>query len=241
MKLSIIIAFYNSHGVVERQVKYFKAMNLPDDIEFIFVDDGSDPPFNVADYDLKNLRIHATNDKRPWTQGLARNAAAKLAKGEYLLMTDIDHILSREAIMAAYNFTGERMIFRRYLGVLLPDGTFTQDPAVLKEYGMDMNRLNTKRGLYASVHGNTFAIKKSTFELLGGYDKRICERGYHTGDDSYFNRKWGHYAAAKGIEWVMGPDVYMFPIGRFHVNYDMNPKGLFHNLSYEQTPQPMKE
>ncbi|KKT34565.1 MAG: hypothetical protein UW23_C0034G0004 [Candidatus Collierbacteria bacterium GW2011_GWA1_44_12] len=42
MKLSIIIAFYNSHEAVKRQVKYFSSMDLPDDIEFILVDDGSD-------------------------------------------------------------------------------------------------------------------------------------------------------------------------------------------------------
>jgi len=247
MKLSIIIAFYNSHGAVARQVKHFKAMNLPDDIEFIFIDDGSNPPFNIADYDLKNLRIHATNDKRPWTQGLARNAGAKLAAGEYLLMTDIDHILSKEAIMAAYNFSGDKMIFPRYFGVLLEDGTLTQDPAVLEEYGMDMNRLNTRRGLYASVHGNTFAMKKSTFELLGGYDERHCLYGHHAGhkqgEDSVLSKAWNRYAVKNGIQHAMGlgPKIYIFPIARYHVNGDKNPKGLFHNLSYEQVQQPMKE
>src|SRR3990167_5020847 len=98
MKVSIIIPIFNSHGAVARQVKYFSKMNLPDDVEFIFVDDGSDPPLHITDYELKNLRIHHTNDKRPWTQGLARNAGAKLATGKYFLMTDIDHIISREAI-----------------------------------------------------------------------------------------------------------------------------------------------
>lgn len=241
MKLSIIIAFYNSHGVVARQVKYFKAMNLPDDIEFIFVDDGSNPPHNITDYDLKNLRVHATNEKRPWTQGLARNAGAKLAGGEYLLMTDIDHILSKEAIIDAYNFTGDKMTFHRYFGVLLQDGTFTQNPAVLEEYGMDMNRFNTKRGLYASVHGNTWAMKKSTFLMLGGYSRRVCLRGYHTGDDSYFNQVWNRYAAKNNIGEVWGSDIYIFPIARYHVRGDKNPMGLFHSLSHEQAPQPMKE
>ena len=108
MKISIIIPIFNSHKAVARQVKYFNRMNLPDDIEFIFVDDGSNPPLDIADYDLKNLRIYHTNDKRPWTQGLARNAGAKLAKGEYLFMTDIDHIISREAIDDVYKFNGAK-------------------------------------------------------------------------------------------------------------------------------------
>ena len=245
MKISIVIAFYQSYGAVARQVKYFKAMNLPDDIEFIFVDDGSNPPYNIADYDLKNLRIHYTNEKRPWTQGLARNAGAKLSTGEYFLMTDIDHILSKEAIMAVYNFTGDKMIFPREFGVLSEDGTLTQDLAVLEGYGMDMNRLNFKRGLYASVHGNTFAMKKSTFELLGGYRPEHSlyghYAGYKKGEDCFFNRIWNRYAAKNGIQSVRGPKIYIFPIGRYHAKGDTNPKGLFHNLSYELTQQPMKE
>lgn len=241
MKLSIIIAFYNSHKAVARQVKHFKAMNLPDDIEFIFIDDGSNPPHNIVDYDLKNLHLHLTHDKRAWTQGLARNAGAKLAKGEYFLMTDIDHILSKEAIMATYNFTGDKMVFRRYFGVLLEDGTFTQDLTILEEHGMQMERVNIKRGLYASVHGNTFAMKRSTFELLGGYNKKNCESGYHRREDGFFLNEWRRYADKTGILQVTGPDIYMFPIGRYHRSGSTNPMGLFHNLSYEQVAQPMKE
>lgn len=245
MKLSIVIAFYQSYGAVARQVKHFKSMNLPDDIEFILVDDGSNPPHNIADYDLKNLTIHHTNDKRPWTQGIARNAGVKLAKGEYLLVTDIDHILSKEAIMAVYNFTGDdRMVFPRHFGVLLEDGTLTQDLEVLKDYGMDMRRVDTPRGLYASVHGNTWAMKKSIFDLLGGNDERHCLYGHHAGhrkgEDSVFNRMWGNYAAKNGLKQIWGPKIYIFPIGRYNVNDDKNPKGLFHNLSYELVRQPMK-
>lgn len=245
MKLSIIIAFYNSHGAVARQVKYFNAMNLPDDIEFILVDDGSNPSHKADDYSLKNLTLLHTNDKRPWTQGLARNAGAKLAKGKYLLMTDIDHILSKESIMESLSFTGDKMIFPRFFGVLLENGTLSQEPKVLEEYGMDMSRLNTKRGLYASVHGNTFTMKKSTFELLGMYSEKHCTYGHHAaskmGEDSVLNRRWNHYAADNGITLSVGSPIYMFPIARYHVNGDKNPHGLFHSLSQDLTPQPLKE
>jgi hypothetical protein len=28
----------------------------------------------------------------------------------------------------------------------------------------------------------------------------------------------------------MGPDIYLFPVGRFNVTGDLNPFGFFHNL-----------
>lgn len=238
MKLSIIISIYNSHEALSRQIKYFSKMNLPDDVEFIFADDGSDPPLMG---EMKNLTIVPTKNKLAWTQGLGRNLAVSLAKGEYLLMTDIDHILSKEAILVAKEFTGDRMNFRRYFAVLLEDGTLTQDIPTLIEYGFDPARLNTHRKLYASVHGNTFAIKKSTFDMLNGYDKRYCTWGFHPvtrrGDDVNFNKRWRRYAGASNVELATGPDIYMFPIGRYHVNGDLNPKGLFHDLHQKEEIQ----
>jgi len=242
IKLSIIIAIYNSHEAVRRQVLWFTSMDLPDDIEIIFVDDGSNPP--LGPYNLKNLRIIQTNDKRPWTQGLARNRGIKEARGEYLLLTDIDHILSKEAIMDSHRFTGDRLIFPRYIGVLLEDGSFTQDPLTLGGYGLDKSRLKTSRGLYASYHGNTFCIKKSTIVELGGYSEKHCTYLHHAGprrgEDSVFNSAWNHWARSKGIVCDVGSKIYIFPIGRYNINGDLNPQGLFHNLSQAQEVQPMK-
>ena len=244
MKLSIVIAFYNSHGAVARQVKHFAKMKLPNDIEFVFVDDGSNPEHRAEQYSLKNLKIVYTHDKRAWTQGLARNKGAQEAKGEYLLMTDIDHILSYNAIMASYNFDGDKMIFPRFLAALLEDGELTQDPKTLSTYGLDLERLKTKRGLYASYHGNTFTMKRSTFINLGMYDERNCTFGHHAGsrqgEDSALNRKWNRYANANNIQIAVGPSIFIFPIGRYHKDYDLNPLGLFHNLSYDLVQQPNK-
>jgi len=242
MKLSIVIAVYESYGVVARQVEYWDSLNLPDDIEIVLVDDGSNPKHEG--YDCKNLRIHYTNDKRAWTQGLARNAGVKVARGEYVLCTDIDHILSKEAIMASYEFTGDRMIFPRYLGILDENGVLTQDLDMLEDYGMSVKCRQSKRGLYASYHGNTYTIKKSTFETIGGNRERACLYGHHAisrkGEDSYFNRDWNRWANKNDIKVVVGPKIFIFPIGRFHKDYDLNPKGLFHTLNYEPEPQQNK-
>ena len=41
MKCSIIIAIYNSHEIVRRQLLHFESIGIPDDMELILVDDGS--------------------------------------------------------------------------------------------------------------------------------------------------------------------------------------------------------
>jgi len=213
-------------------------MKLPDDIEFVFVDDGSNPPLDAKDYQLKNLRIMMTNDKRNWTQGLARNLGAREAIGEYLFMTDIDHILSKEALLAAHDFIGDKMVFPRYIAVLTIGGRIRQDSAILQAYGFDMNRYQRgRKRLYASFHGNTFVMKKETFWKLGGYKSKHCLYGYHApvkkGEDCYFNTQWKHYAAEQGLKIEIGPKIFLFPVGRFNKAGDNNPRGLFHGLSYE--------
>ena len=106
MKLSIIISVLNSQEVVRRQLLHWEKVGLHkmDDVEIILIDDGSDTPLH-QELELEidiflNLRIFETNDKRPWTVELARNLGARMAEGEYVLMTDIDYILPKKAIEA---------------------------------------------------------------------------------------------------------------------------------------------
>ena len=217
MKLSIIFSVYNSHEIVRRQFIHFKKMELP--FELIIVDDGSIPTIEQA--------LYHTNSNLAWTQGLGRNLGASKAEGEYLFMSDIDHIISKEAIEDALNFTGNKMIFRRQIGILDENGNIRQDKETLKDWGYNKDKLD------ASVHGNTFVMRKDIFDKLGGYEPKTCTRGYHPvsrqGDDCYFNAKWNR--AYRGIKPMVGSDIYMFPIGRFREDGDLNPKGLFHDLS----------
>jgi hypothetical protein len=108
-----------------------------------------------------------------------------------------------------------------------------------------MDVVHSKRGLYASYHGNTFAIKKDTFVKLGMYNENRCNYRHHAverkGEDSYFNSVWNRYAEKNGIKPEVGSPIYIFPIGRYHKDYDLNPFGLFHTLSYEAIPQPDKK
>lgn len=243
MIVSIVINVLCSYEIVRRQIEHFRKMNLPDTVEIIFVDDGSNPPLSFPDCKLQNFTIYYTNDKRPWTQGLARNLGAQNAKGSYLLMTDIDHILSKEAIMATLEYTGDKMMFPRLYGILDENGDLQSDLPTLLDFGLNVERTKGRRGMCAGHHGNTFAMKKTIFEELGGYQERHCigmmHQGRNKGEDCYFYSAYTRSGRYKPI--LSGPAIYFFPTGRFQKDGNPNPHGLFHTLSSDPVIQPMIE
>lgn len=246
MKVSIVIAVLNSHEVVRRQIEHFRGMDLPSDVEIIIVDDGSSPPLTGL---MRGLRFYYTFDKRPWTQGLARNLGASEANGEYLLFTDIDHIITKEAIQDVLNFDGDKMVFPRYYGILNKDGDIVNDLQSMIGFGLDPRRIHTRRGwLCAGIHGNTYAIRKTVFDAIGGYESRYCTQGFHMGgkfksEEARFNGQYsGLLNRGKVKPAVVGSKIYFYPTGKYRADGDNNPFGLFHNLSLEQgSPLPMME
>lgn len=236
IRLSIVIPCLNSHEVVRRQLLHFSRLDLSD-TELIIVDDGSDPPLEVVvletlrkvGSDLR-LKIHCTNDKRPWTWALARNAGARIATGEYLLMFDVDHIVPGPAIRFLKGFTGKKVQFIREFGVLDENGILTQDRDVLADYGLPLTK-----GLSLGPLPNNFAIKRDLFWELGGYREDLVEKPYPQGEDREFRSVWRTYEQAHGGEGscvcTQRPRIYMFPNGYYIGDVDADRKGLFHKLS----------
>jgi len=219
-------------------------MPLPLDCELVLVDDGSNPPLNYEGA-LPNLRIIYTNDKRPWTQPLARNRGAREARGEYLFFTDIDHILSEPAVQAARSFDGDKMVFYRYMGILDRFGTVLSDAKSVLDFGYSRARFK-RRGLHGGSHGNTYVIRKSLFWELGGYREDLAGIGaFHMGgkfnsEERSFNNKYRRREQSGVVKpTVVGPNIYCYPVSKFRDDGDNNPHGLFHKLSLEQIPQPM--
>lgn len=251
MKISLVIAVLNSHEILRRQIEYFKQMGLRptihEDVEIIIVDDGSNPPLSYKK-NLLGLNFYYTKDKRPWTQGLARNLGASKAKGKYLFFTDIDHIITKEAILDVLNFSGDKMVFPRYYGILNDAGEIVSDVQSMLDFGLDSRRVHTRRGwMCGGIHGNTYAIRKTIFEKIGGYERRYCEAGFHLGgrfksEEARFNGQYRELVLrGEARPEVIGSKIYCYPVSKFRTDRDNNPFGLFHSLSLEQTPQPMKE
>lgn len=229
-KVSIVIPVLNSHEVLRRQFLHFQRIGIPENVEIIIVDDGSVPELEYNG-DLP-VRIIRTHDYRPWTWALARNRGAREAAGEYLLMTDIDHIIPRETIDAVREFNGQKIQIKREFGVLLEDGSFTQDLGVLVKYGFPSERYYSK-GLTIPPLPNNFAMKKSIFWELGGYREDLVEREYPQGEDRLFKKAWHLWeTSGKGKVSNILAKMYMFPNGYLcNGDVNFNPFGLFHNLS----------
>lgn len=236
MKLSLIVPVLNSHEVVRRQLLHFSRLDLTD-TELIIVDDGSDPPLQATVLDTLrkvgsdlHVRVHCTNDRRPWTWALARNAGARIAQGEYLLMFDVDHIVPGPAIRFLKSFTGKKVQFIREFGVLDEDGKLTQDRQVLADYGLPLNK-----GLSLGPLPNNFAIRRDLFWELGGYREDLVEKEYPQGEDREFRSAWRTYEKRHGVEGccvcTQRPRIYMFPNGKYVGDVDGDVKGLFHKLS----------
>ena len=238
MKLSIIISVLNSHEILRRQLLHFSRIGLPDDVELIIMDDGSNPPLTDT-VGIPNLRIIPTgNTHEPgastgWTVELARNQGARLARGEYLLMTDIDYIIPRAAIDGVYTLQEDKSGFHREFGILDENGILTQDLAILRKYGLNEQRIQG-RGTKIPPHPNNFIMRKSTFWQLGGYREDLSSRPYPNKGDTYFKREWAKaYEAGKVT--IRSADqratLYMFPNGQFCGDVDYNPFNLFHDLT----------
>lgn len=241
MRLSIIVPVLNSHEIVRRQILHYNKMGMPSNVEVIFIDDGSDSPIEPDISTNFNLSIPKTNDKRPWTWALARNLGAKKARGEYLLMTDLDYIIPKDVIESVLEFNKDKMRFKREFGVLDENGDFTQDMESLLKYGLDPKRAK-ERGVKLAPHPNNFVMRKDLYFAIGGYREDLIGTPYPQGEDSYFKREWFEWMkAGKVKDSHYRPTIYMFPNGRYCGDVDYNPFNLFHSLSRKSRKNPWQK
>jgi hypothetical protein len=220
---------------VRRQLLHYEKMNLPNDVEILYIDDGSDPPLSANGCKLNNFSIFATNDKRAWTQPIARNLGVKMAKGVRVLCTDIDHILTKELVNFVLESKYDYIKFRREVAILDENGDVTQDIEILKSYGFPQDRID-RRGFHISPHGNSYVMPRELFlKLGGGREDRITT--YPNQEEvplrGKIRRMW------RRGELSMIPDderplIYHIPNGHYCGDMDYNPFGLFHNTSRRQ-------
>lgn len=227
--LSIISPVLDSHEVVRRQILHYEHLNLPRNVEIILVDDGSNPPLEAPNCKLKNFTILPTHDTRPWTEHIARNAGARIAKGTYLLMIDIDHIISEEALQQMLLFNGDRMEFNRRLGILDENGMLKFDIDTLRKFRVSKDYINSQ---FIPGHRSQFLIRRDLFWDIGGYREDLWGKAHPVGGgagQAFWNRIRILNRRGKICVSELKSTIFMFPIGKY-CKAGYNPFGLFHNL-----------
>ena len=205
IRLSIVIPVLDSHEIVRRQTMYWYKMKSRG-IEMILIDDGSDPPLQLNPL----FKVICTGDKSPWSEHMATNFGIQNAQGEYILKTDIDHILSERVIKEALKFEGDCLRYRN------------RSEAMLNENGEIICT-----DIIRKPHSNTFIMKKSVFDMLGGYNE--YGKGYDAGGSIDLWYRYLIYVNAdkiKDIEWSK-EFIYVWPNSPINPTEDQH---LFHNL-----------
>jgi glycosyltransferase involved in cell wall biosynthesis len=154
--VSIIFLVFESYEMVRRQVLYMNSLNLGEEFEVIFADDGSNPP--VILYDHPNFRFKRVyrERKQPWTIPKICNAGVKKADGIYVMFLGADHMLSPEWVEWARSTNAGYAVFTRKYALLNPDGHLLKIQWCEEDCNVDYTSLGwIRRNHYWKVGGMT--------------------------------------------------------------------------------------
>lgn len=163
MMLSLVIPFYLNAGMLALQYAEWQRWSdkAKAQIEIVLVDDGSpQPALDVERPDgLPALSIYRVLEDRPWFQHGARNIGARVASAPWLLLTDMDHVLTAGAADALLKRLGRLDAKTAYF---------------LHRVEADTLRPTIGREGQPKPHPNSFVMTRELFWSVGGYDEDFC-------------------------------------------------------------------
>lgn len=115
-RVSIIFPYYDNPEMLRFQLSKFGDYSQEglDACEIVIVDDCS-PVFPARDVirecDLPNVRLFRLGVDRPWNQDAARNIGAHESRGQYLLLTDIDHVVPEATLLQLCEIKDIRSVY----------------------------------------------------------------------------------------------------------------------------------
>lgn len=163
--LTLVMPYYRNPGMLALQYRAW--LDWPEKyrrrLRVILVDDGSPEP--AADVPrpegLPELQIWRVTEDRPWHQHAARNLGAHVAPEGWLLLTDMDHVLTAEA--------GRALLKAIDKGKVDPARIWMLD-RVEADTGLPTRDGNGNR----KPHPNSFVLTRELYWRIGGYDEDFC-------------------------------------------------------------------
>lgn len=164
--ITLVMPYYMNAAMLGLHYRNFQSWpsKVRKAITVVIVDDGSPvmPASNVPrPYDMPEIEIYRVLMDKPWHQHGARNLGAHVATGEWLLLTDMDHMLEADAAARICKLVREGA---------LDAGTC---------YMLDRIEADTREPTRApngvpKPHPNSFLMTRELFWQIGGYDERAC-------------------------------------------------------------------
>jgi hypothetical protein len=181
MKLSVIYPYYNNRMMFIHHLGQWERMHphVSKHIEFIIVDDCSkrcplEDDFKNFDPEHINISGYRILDDILWNVGGAKNLGAQQAKGEWLLITDMDRMIP------------EHVLYSCILDLNKP-GHYYQFRQMHDDW-------TTRRG----IHQGTVLVKASDFWDVRGYDEDFS--GAYGHEDGHFLKKLGKHGLKRIVE-----------------------------------------
>jgi hypothetical protein len=166
--LTFICAFFENQGMLLEQQRMWAS--YPPDLRRHFhaiVTDDCSPDGREAKpvfepVDIASYRLFRAQEKKRWNWLFARNLGVQEATTEWVLLTDIDHVLPIATL---------RWIVEARL-----------DPTIVYRF----SRVDAPNLTPYKPHPNTWMMTRAMFDKVGGYDERFS--GYY-GSDSEFRER----------------------------------------------------
>jgi GT2 family glycosyltransferase len=199
--ISIIIPTYNRPRRLEKCLQSLTQLTYPQDrYEVVVVDDGSPTPMDTITDAVASeisLRLIRQDNAGP---ARARNTGAGVAQGDYLAFTDDDCQVEANwlmALAAAVTDHPDTCIGGRTLNAL-PQNIYSAASQLLVDYLYQY--YNREKGTATFFTSNNFAVPRSLFQKLGGFDTSFP---LAAGEDREFCDRW----LQQGLAMTYAPDM----------------------------------
>lgn len=171
-RTTLVMAYYRNPGMLRMYYDHLASMHqrVKEGLQVIIVDDGS-PPEQAAFAPEKPIGIPVAVfrllvDIR-WNQDACRNLGVEHAETEWLLLTDMDHLVTERAF--------ERCLF----GDADPASAYCFERLTAMSFDPPTN-------MPYKPHPNSWFMTKALYEAAGGYDERFA--GWYGTDADFRDR-----------------------------------------------------
>lgn len=168
-KITLIMAYYDNPTMLLRQLENIETYDteIKQNLELVVIDDCSpNSPAWIQLYPGIPVRLYRTLIDVPWNQDFCRNLGAMVAKNEWLLLTDIDHLIPESTMRSIMQERLKKSVVYRFARVSAP---------LCMPY---------------KLHPNTWLMTREFYWHIGGYDERFAG---HYGTDGDFRDRINKY------------------------------------------------